>query len=433
MKFLLGLFVTVYSFGVLLGQDNRHLSPLMRSITLMEPNALADRHNIQQSLEERNANPCLYDSTHTYDYMSATDSVLSSKVIYRHDAQTAVVRYNYFEDDEIPGSLKLSSLDSNHFFVYPDLIDFSASLTFDTNGEDYFAYRNYFRNTDGLIDSTYYYTRDMNGLLEPTSKFTYVYDINDKLTLSTNFSYDLGMPTLVSRTLYTYDAAGRISTLTSESYNNGQYSVNYLTSYTYTDDENYEIVINYGVNSTSNRKIVYVFDAASNRRQIYEMNWNTDTQGFTDTSYYYAIDNDALDRRISLLTFNSYFSYTDSTLYNYIGESNCRSYHDQFVLVSEDLGFIRSSRQYYFVSDLSSTFGQPFTAADLRISPNPSDGTLFVEAPEGELITISDMQGRHLWQGVSTGNTRVDLPQYYQGMVLVRVGRVVKKAVIHRG
>ena len=70
----------------------------------------------------------------------------------------------------------------------------------------------------------------------------------------------------------------------------------------------------------------------------------------------------------------------------------------------------------------------------MNIYPNPTSGTLYVQAPEGSTLTLIDMNGRTIaQQKVNATEEVVDLSELAQGVYLLEVnsgGQLYRERVV---
>ena len=74
--------------------------------------------------------------------------------------------------------------------------------------------------------------------------------------------------------------------------------------------------------------------------------------------------------------------------------------------------------------------------APLRIYPNPTSGILYVEMQQKSTITLTDMQGKLIFQKESrTGGEQIDLTDYKSGIYNVEIrsgNNVFRKTIIRK-
>jgi hypothetical protein len=432
MKIQLLISLTLLSLSTAFGQqtnDKKHLEKQLKDqieqIKMRKKASVTDRNFVE---------PCRYDSILTYDFANAPDSILIGKAYLQYTGNTSVVT-NQFSFDETTSSFILTTIDSVHFLEYPDRSDYSKTIEFDDEGNEIIEVEQKFYRDETKLDSVLFFGNEETGTFELLGKTTYIYDVQDRIMTQIEY-YTNGAdlePSNKTEFFYIDSNINPDSSIT-YFYDMGIWEGSTINIYTYDGDNYLEVYSNDFATNEPQFKLVSNEDTLANESLFLSVFWNPDANDYTDTLFNFLTKFDELDRLVSSDNFsNFFFPFRNLSLTNYIGDSDCISYIDNYIEFDPELGLIFSDRTYFYAQGQSSSTSSASNASNLRITPNPSDGTFFVEAPEGELISICDLQGRHLWQGISTGNTRVDLPQYYQGMVLVRVGRVVKKAVIHRG
>jgi hypothetical protein len=422
------LIATTSAFG------QQTLTPMKQLEQLQQQaQALRQQHSVR-SVERNLVAPCRYDSTHSYTFESPFDSVLTYKSYNEYFGDELMIKKG-FRLDTVTNTFYLTQIDSLSPLEEFPTVSYYSNTYVDVTGDQYIqAVRIYYRD-ETRVDSMFYFHNENNGLLKFKIKIIHSYDVDDRLESTLSYVVD------ESGNLYVNDKSEYIYSLGSYRPDTMKIYLLYDTlehvssiAYFY-DGDNYVEQIQYNaVTGIPYYRTVTYTDTLTNISYGYNMDWDMIDNNFDDTTGVfvkgYSDDGNILFDDIFLISSGTVKSRTE---YNYITNSSCLSFIDVFVDFLIGSGFTNKQRHYYFMQETSNTSATLVPPNNLIVTPNPSNGTLYVDAPVGERLVVTDLAGRQLWQGLSTGDaTRIDLPVHFQGMVLLRAGKQVGKVVVQR-
>lgn len=162
------------------------------------------------------------------------------------------------------------------------------------------------------------------------------------------------------------------------------------------------------VTNLFSKKYAYIYnDADSITTQIlyrwYNNEWIYDGQKSIDLGYGSRVDESNTSSSVgSKLT----LKYSEDKICPYLCFDDWLNLNQHYLL--------------YFTYPTTET-GEP--AKDdipLSVYPNPSDGLFWIESPVESRLTLQDLLGRIIWQGISTGKDQLVLPSGTRGQLLLQ-------------
>jgi hypothetical protein len=422
---------SLFLFALLLGFleiNAQNLKGFSAKILQVVPNAEKDMSNFYGI-------SCDPDSILGYGFITPTDSVLGQRKIFKKYGNTAKTIYTY---DIINGApLQLYSVDSTTLNaagqpIYNELWEFNEDSSAIVFEERLFCYPH-----DGSVQKDYFFPEyilniiDPNshdnvafdsvilhkksfftGLMEPVEKTVNMYTTSGQLEEVHLFDWDAfgsmdWFPT--SRMKYFYTPSGRTDHVEEYDWNGIEFILKGNTQYTYNSSDSLILALSTNVQTgMPSDKLELVYDAASKSTTAIFYTWDTNGQqwvlglnllGEFDT-----------ENRLEKIEFVSNFlGTTDGFRYEYIylGNSTCPWYAKIYELESGgNWGFI--GKFYYFPNMFTST--HEYEVPKWAVYPNPSNGDIWVTAPIGTNLRITNMQGVELFRGVSIGDKQfIDL------------------------
>jgi Secretion system C-terminal sorting domain len=371
--------------------------------------------------QNRGNEMCDPDSFVVYKYNTPTDSLVVEKIIYKKYSADTKAKYYYYPDG-ITGILILDKIDSiildnQGREVYWDQI----------NANDLGVFRverrilSYPHGTTNTLDSMVTLEEDFfTETLLPYEKTTYDYDASDRLKNQVILRWDNGWGNR-TRLNYNYDSEGKISLKRNYTAVGTAWTLLSNTNYTYTP--NNALTQTLETDAATNEPLTktgYTYNEVENTTTTVSFKWNADlTQWVQEDKY--IVDLDDQDRLSSTERFIYFINFTVGLRaeFKYTPDSDCPLVLRRFI--SENTPFFNfiSNGYYYYGDDVSTSDPDPLKS--WTVAPNPSDGYLEINAPLGSQIQIVDINGRVVYEAVSTGKTSIDLPKSIRGMLLMSV------------
>jgi hypothetical protein len=68
--------------------------------------------------------------------------------------------------------------------------------------------------------------------------------------------------------------------------------------------------------------------------------------------------------------------------------------------------------------------------ATTAIYPNPTTGIVNIESDGEQMVTIYNMAGQRVYEGMSSGNLQIDMKAYGAGIYAIQVGEETQRVVV---
>lgn len=394
---------------------------------------------------------CNPDSTHGYGFLSATDSVLFYRQLRIKYGTTAMTVRTYddnaaqlltrvdstvfdgmgrrlfkqlWEYDSDAGAL--ITTERQFFYPHGDVVPNPCfGSIFDETLNDIFCNLNGEANQN---DSVITHTLDFfSGTLMPSTKNVSIFSpISGELIETQVYSFDQ-FGTMdwyqTRKSLYTYGTDGKLNQVDDYDWNGLDFMLATSNVFAYNADNSLQsfTATNMATN-TPDQKLEYIYDPVANSTKAIINGWDPATNGWIPSISVLA-DLDAQDRLERVETVIDLFGFVDggSFEYQYIGNSSCPAYSNLYSYTgSATWEFV--GKYFYFPSVVSDINEQP-QPLDWTAYPNPTSDGLWVEAPAGAPIQLSDMQGRSLFRGIAQGRQYIRLEGGNNRHLVLTVGQ----------
>lgn len=398
--------------------------------------APAGLKNGSQEIQARNGGNCQRDSTLIFDYLMPTGGgQIEERILYEY-GNNDELRRRFRRSANGTGPLVLFSADStgfnaDHLPVYDDSRQY---LPNPATGEtfDYLATRVLYSpcpiNGNCVADSTVGFTSLLPGEpLSPSYKFVNRYDNLGRIQQTLNFSpkNDFSGFRPAERFDYVYDAAtDRLNTVL-------QYIWVEPTGWTLAFQENYNYTpsgkllsalrVNAGDNLPESRRI-FSENNALRYTQVEFSYWNLGSGTWNPPIQTVRDYTDETSRPTAQVTYYNLLPTlkgVDSTRFEYLLNTDCLLAIRQYGAEdSAPLTLYRETLHFYKKSVSAFTPN----ATELNIYPNPASDWLTVENCDGNLIQISDLQGKIVHRQVARSEQEiVPLHQVQSGTYVLSV------------
>jgi hypothetical protein len=343
------------------------------------------------------------DSSLTWDLNTSGDLELTHKKAYDYDAQDNVT----------------SCLDSNTAWFYVrNVLGYDASgrlasfISYDTFGGTQLiaksrTYVLYNSLGQRIADSTVMLPMNL-----PVYRADYTYDANGNLTMFKNSGLQVNVWEPLSQNIYTYDNNNRL--------------ISYVAQYYYLGDlyNSWKDSFGYAGNSTQfSLMLSYYYDDQINGwYPTYKETDHVNALGLVDTYYLYNWDGSAFDTiERNYLVYDGDNLALYSHAFHYLGNG-----------VYESAPYDQQTWYYEEYNDPTSAPSIVHNS-QLDVYPNPSTGTLSIRSSKSAMITITNMEGKLLYNGCldKEGQSSIDLRNYAAGSYCI-VMRDHNGAVLER-
>lgn len=369
---------------------------------------------------------CRPDSVQGYIYFSPSDSVQTYRATYIHYGDMATARYEYQGLD-----FEFQRYDST---VYDGLGReiFKEFHNYDFDLEEVVLDRREFhypRGSTDLLDSSIYNAVDFfSGIMEPQARIVNVYDANNQLLEVQTSNWDqIGNPpawVVNNKTIYYYAPNDQIDSLEGYAWNGFEFVHSTTTIYTYDSNDSLSILLTLDVaTGMPTQKAEYTYNPVEQSTQINSFAWNPPSSSWIEQGYI-RYDYDAQGRlEMFEYAFDFFGSFGAREVYEYLGDSPCR----WRTLIYEYLGpgsWEFGGIFYYFPTEGTPNSTDNVAEIDWSFHPNPASNGVWVQAPEGSEIRISDLHGRLLHHQVSPGSTFIPLAHIPDQYVVVQIAHL---------
>lgn len=391
---------------------------------------------------------CEPDSILGYGFLTLTDSVLGQKQIFHRYGDMATTIYTYQE----PPGLPLYRIDSTVFdvegrgvfhqvweldevanavvpvertFGYPH----DGTVVADPLYYLFLPIQQFFdpatiRGNEAVYDSLIFHEADFfSGVLEPAEKTVSIFAPDGRRLEVLTYSWDSfnssWLPSTRSLSFYTME--GKPDYAEDYLWAGSEFILDQVRDYVYDDNDSLRLVLGTdGETGVSVEKVEFTYDTEEKAYSATDSIWDNDAGEWIFLLSFH-VDVDDQGRLESSEVFLQFFGLIGIRQeYEYLGDSPCpwlsRAYESED---GENWEFI--ANYYYFPNVTTSVLEPPSPA--WKAYPNPASEGIWLEAPPGIPVEITDLNGRRLYQGVAKGREFITLPPSISGYVVLTAGQ----------